>query len=287
MRDHGYVYELLRKLGLSEFGADTGEFLLLKPLRIVAVLLAAAVAARLGERASRRLLRSVRQRAPLLARSPRAERRADTVGEAFASLWRGAVWGVAFLVVLDEVGVNLAPLLTGAGIAGLAVGFGAQSLVRDVLSGFFVLIEDQYGVGDTVTVGDTTGTVEDVSLRTTRLRAVDGTVWFVPNGDIRKVGNASLEWSRALVDVDVAASADVERVRQVVAEEAAAVASDHRWCSAVLEEPEVWGAQAMTADVTTVRLAVKAAPHDQPGLTRELRGRIAARLREEGLRGAA
>ncbi|HEV7888693.1 MAG TPA: mechanosensitive ion channel family protein, partial [Acidimicrobiales bacterium] len=213
---HGYIYDLLRKLGLSDFQASTGEFLLVKPVKIAIILLAALFVGRLAGRAVRRFVRSVHRRSPLLTNSPRAEQRAATVGDVLASITRGAIMSIAVLIVLSQVGVDLAPLIAGAGIAGIAIGFGAQSLVKDFLAGLFVLLEDQYGVGDTVVLADTTGTVEDVTLRITRLRSVDGTVWYVPNGEVRKVGNQSMEWNRALVDVLVPYDADLAKVQAAV-----------------------------------------------------------------------
>ena len=121
-------------------------------------------------------------------------------------------WSPPFLI-LGELGVDLAPLLAGAGVAGLAIGFGAQSLVKDVVSGIFILLEDQYAVGDIVDLGEATGVVEDVSLRTTRLRAVDGVVWYVPNGEILRVGNMSQHWSRSLLDIEVAYDTDLSRAK--------------------------------------------------------------------------
>lgn len=191
--EHGYLFELLRKLGLSEFAAETVSFLLVRPLKMAGIVVAAVVLSRLGGRFVRRFVRDFHTRASLLSGSARAEQRAGTISHALASLWRVVVWVVAGLLVLDQVGVNLAPLLAGAGIAGIAIGFGAQSLVRDYLSGMLILLEDQYGVGDSVNVGaNATGTVEDVNLRVTRVRSADGIVWFVPNGEIRTVGNASM-----------------------------------------------------------------------------------------------
>jgi small conductance mechanosensitive channel len=280
---HGYVYDLLRKLGLSAFQASTGEFLLVKPVKIAVILLVAMLIGRLATRSARRAVTSLHRRSPLLLTSPRAEQRAGTVGDVLASVFRGVIWAVAFLIVLDQVGVDLAPLLAGAGIAGIAVGFGAQSLVKDFLAGLFVLLEDQYGVGDTVTLGDTTGTVEDVTLRITRLRSVDGTVWYVPNGEVRKVGNASMEWSRAIVDVLVPYEADLEQVATAVKSAAADLAADPAWADDVLEEPEFWGVHATTADGRTVRLVAKAAPRRQAAVARELRGRITERFRTEGI----
>ena len=280
---HGYVYDLLRKLGLSDFQASTGEFLLVKPLKIAAILVIAVLLGRLGSKAVRRFVLGIHRRSPLLITSARAEQRAATVGDVMASILRGAIMSVAILIVLDQVGVDLAPLIAGAGIAGIAVGFGAQSLVKDFLAGLFVLLEDQYGVGDTVTLADTTGTVEDVTLRITRLRAVDGTVWYVPNGEVRKVGNSSMEWSRALVDVLVPYDADLEKVQAAATAAAADLAADPDWRDDLIDEPEYWGVHATSPDGRTVRLTAKAAPRRQAAVARELRGRITERFRIEGI----
>ena len=284
--EHGYVYELLRKLGLSEFQANTGEWLLVRPLKILVILLAALILGRIASRAICRAVKGIHSRSPLLLNSPRAEQRAATVGDALGSLARAVIWGIAILTVLSQVGVNLGPLLAGAGIAGIALGFGAQSLVKDFLAGLFILLEDQYGVGDTVNldpVNGPTGIVEDVTLRVTRVRAVDGTVWYVPNGEIRKVGNQSMEWARAVVDVLVPYDADMEKVKTAVVAAAAELAADPDWQDDVLEEPEYWGVHATSADGRVVRVVVKAAPKRQPAVARELRGRITERFRLEGI----
>ena len=283
--DHGYVYDLLRKLGLSDFGARTGEFLLVRPLKIALVLLVAMVLTRLAARTVRRAVISFRARAPMASSRVRAEQRASTLADVFASVVRSVVWVIAFFVILDELGINLAPLIAGAGIAGIAIGFGAQALVRDVISGLFVLLEDQYGMGDIVTIGDSSGTVEDVTLRMTRLRGVDGTVWFVPNGEVRRVGNSSMEWSRALIDVMVGYGTDLDRAKQEVLDEATSFASEPQWASAVLDQPEVWGVQAMEEKGVRLRLLVKTAPRQQYVVARELRTRLARRLADAGIVG--
>jgi small conductance mechanosensitive channel len=244
------------------------------------------VISRVGAKALRRGVRSVHGRTPSSATSVRADLRASTLGDVFASGLRAVVWTIATLMILEVVGLDLAPLLAGAGIAGIAIGFGAQSLVKDVISGVFILLEDQYGVGDVVTLGEgATGSVEDVTVRVTRVRATDGTVWFVPNGEIRQVGNSSMEWSRAVVDVPVPYDASLEVVRRVLAEEAEALAADADWETKLLEPPEVWGVQALDATTVTVRMVVKTAPREQYAVARELRGRVTARLRDEGIRG--
>ncbi len=283
--NHGYVYDLLRKLGLTDFGARTGEFLVLRPLKIILILVVASVLGRLAARTARKFVRTGYHRSPVRPQTPRAAQRGDTIGEVAASVVRGVVMAIALLMVLDQLGVNLAPLIAGAGIAGLAVGFGAQSLVKDVISGLFIIMEDQYGVGDVVTLGTASGTVEDVTLRVTRLRATDGTVWFVPNGEIREVGNTSMEWSRALIDVLISYDADVEAASAAILEEANTVAGDTAWRDAILEPPELWGVQAMDKDGITVRLVVKTAPRQQYAVARELRSRISRRLQRDGIKG--
>lgn len=191
--DTGYVYDLLRRRGLTDFAARTVEFMLVRPLRILLIVIAAALVARLGGRLIRRMVVSLRMGTPMRARSARSDQRARTIADAVANLWRVVVAIISALMILAELGVNLVPLLAGASIAGLAIGFAAQSLIRDYLSGLFILAEDQYGVGDVVTIGAATGTVEDVSLRLTRLRSADGSVWFVPNGEIRVLVNQSAD----------------------------------------------------------------------------------------------
>ncbi len=164
---------------------------------------------------------------------------ADVLGR----LANAVIWGIAILVVLGELGINLAPLIAGAGVLGIALGFGAQSLVRDFLSGFFMLVEDQFGVGDVIDVGGAvggpaggvSGTVEGVSLRTTRLRDVEGVVWHVPNGEIKRVGNKSQQWSRALLDIEVDRDTDVASAIRVIKETADAMWQEEGWRDAILD----------------------------------------------------
>ncbi len=280
--NHGYIYDLLQKLGLSDFGARTGEFLVVQVLKFVLVYVAAVILSRLGARWLRRSVRSIQLRTPLLASSPRAEQRAATIAEVLASLLRAIVWFVAVLIVLDQLGVNLAPLLAGAGIAGIAVGFGAQSLVKDVISGLFILVEDQYGVGDVVDLGDTAGTVEDVNLRVTRLRAVDGRVWFVPNGEIRRVGNSSMGWARAVVDMLVGHDVEMDTALAAIRDEADRMATEPAFVDKILEPPELWGVEAVGPDGVTVRVVLKTKPNEQQGIARELLQRCSARLQRDG-----
>ena len=163
-------------------------------------------------------------------------------------------------VILGELGVNLGPLIAGAGIAGVALGFGAQSLVKDFLSGIFMLVEDQYGVGDVIDVGEATGTVEAVTLRTTRIRDVEGTVWHVPNGEIDRVGNKSQQWARALLDVEVAYGTDIDEAQRVIKSVADGVAQDPEWSRPHPRGARGVGRRGAGADGIAIRLVVKTRP---------------------------
>lgn len=217
------------------------------------------------------------------ARAARRAQRARTIGSLFKSIISGVLMAVVITMVLSEVGVNIAPIIASAGIVGLALGFGAQTLVKDFLSGIFMLVEDQYGVGDVVDLGEASGTVEAVSLRVTRLRDVDGTVWYVRNGEILRVGNMSQNWARAVLDIRVAYDEDLVRAQQVLHEVARDMWQDEDYRGVIIEEPEVWGVQDLTADGVLIRVALKTAPIEQWGVARELRARIKARFDHEGI----
>jgi small-conductance mechanosensitive channel len=278
--------------------AELADFLIGKPLTIAAIVLGAWLVNRLVRRGMKGALRTlqsgaVQERigmfraatpAALLEtreHSMRAEQRMEALASVMRSLSSVVVYAVAVFMILGEVGIELAPLLAGAGIVGVALGFGSQTLVRDFLSGIFILIEDQFGVGDIVDLdGQTAGVVEAVSLRTTRLRSVDGTMWHVPNGEIRRVGNQSQHWSRALIDVEVAYHTDLDHAQAVIA----AVADEHALEDPdVLENPEVWGVEALGANGVVIRLVVKTRPSEQYRVSRELRRRIKAAFDREGI----
>jgi len=221
------------------------------------------------------------QHSPLA--SERRVQRARTMGTVLRSVSTGVVASVVVLMVLAEVGLNIGPLLASAGILGVALGFGAQSLVKDFLSGLFMIVEDQYGVGDVVDLGEATGTIEAVGLRVTRLRSVDGTVWYVPNGQIQRVGNQSQGWARAVLDIAVGYGEDVTRVQGLLAQVGHDLRADPDWAPLVMEEPEVWGVEALAADSVVVRLVVKTVPLEQWRVARELRRRIKAVFDAEGV----
>ena len=155
--------------------------------------------------------------------------------------------------------------------------------MKDFLSGLFMLVEDQYGVGDVIDVGDATGIVEEVTLRTTRLRDVTGTVWFFPNGEIRRVGNMSQQWARAVLDVEVAYDTDLDHAARVIKETADAVWQESREEATILEEPQVWGVQMLGASSVAIRLVVKTEPNEQWMAARVLNARLKKALDEAGI----
>jgi moderate conductance mechanosensitive channel len=207
--------------------------------------------------------------------SLRRAQRARALGAMAESIARAVIWTMAVITILGTTfGVNLGPLIAGAGIIGIAIGFGAQGLVRDVLAGVAMLAEDQFGVGDTIDVGDATGVVEGVSLRTTRVRDVTGTLWHVPNGEISRVGNMSQEWSRALLDIGVAYGTDIDLAAEIIGEVAGDMAQEPGHRETFLDEPEVWGVENLGDDSVDIRLVIKTQPGRQWAIARELRRRI-------------
>jgi len=259
--------------------ADIAGWLIGKPLTVLVLLVVAVIARWL-------LFRVIDRAVSSITSTPLAERRAlraRTMGSLLKSIATGVIFAIVLLMVLDEVGVSVAPLLAGAGIVGVAIGFGAQSLVKDFLSGIFMIFEDQYGVGDVVDLGEASGTIEAVGLRVTRLRDVNGTVWYVRNGEILRVGNMSQNWARTVLDMPVAYSADLEQVRRVLQEVAHELWEDEAFKGLIIEEPEVWGVESLTPDAVTVRVTLKTAPMEQWKVAREMRERIKDRFDREGI----
>jgi len=285
----------------NETAARVADWLATVPLRVFLIFLVAFIVNRLVRKAIVRFVSEVtdeeaqearlrlrkltpRTLQPTTTMQPlRAASRAQTIALVLKSTASIIIYTIAVITALAEVGINLAPLIAGAGIVGIALGFGAQSLVKDFLSGLFMLAEDQYGVGDVVDVGEAVGTVEVVNLRTTKLRAVDGTVWYVPNGEIRRVGNMSQQWARALLDVEVAYDTDLGKASQVVKEVADQLWQEDHWRTDILEEPEIWGIEALGASGIAIRLVVKTQPGQQWAVTRELNRRIKDRFDAEGI----
>lgn len=299
--NRGFVCERVYVWTENDGLATAADWLLDRPIRIAFILVAAWIVTRIVKRAIERFtkriasaqgssrLQKLREKGPVRALADeversRAEARAETLGHVLRSVAVALIWTFAAMVVLGEVGVNLGPLIAGAGIGGVALGFGAQSIVKDFLSGLFMLIEDHYGVGDIVDLGYATGTVEEVSLRSTTIRDVKGTVWHVPNGEIARVGNFSQIWSRALIDIEVAYGTDLRLAMGVIQRVANEFWEDPEWGGDELAEcPDVWGVQSLGASGIALRVAVKTEPSVQWSVERELRLRLKEAFDEAGI----
>jgi small conductance mechanosensitive channel len=281
---------------LPKFWHDHSRALIETPIRIVAIIVVAliirSILRRMIDRAVRpvsggtpRLLRPFRERlenstflesSGLL--SERRTQRAATLGSVLKSATSALIFVIAFLLVLSELAINLAPFIAGTSIVGVALGFGAQSIVKDFLAGMFMLLEDQYGVGDVIDFEKASGTVEAVGLRSTRLRDVNGTVWYVRNGEVVRVGNKSQGFAQVVLDIPIDAWADVDRASAAMAEVAGEMADQPEWSAVFLSTPEVQGVESMTRDETVIRLVAKVRPLEQWRTARELRRRIRDRL---------
>lgn len=222
-------------------------------------------------------LRGLRERgssASAAKAAARRQQRAQTIGSVLKSTVSIVLLVWVVLSVLNVFGVNIAPFIASAGVVGLAIGFGAQNLVRDFVTGVFMLLEDQYGVGDTVDLGEASGEVESVGLRITTVRDIDGTLWYVRNGEIARVGNMSQDYAVARIEVPVALSADLQQAERVALDAAREAVKDEAIAAKVLGEPEMLGVQTMSSDQVTLRLTIKTKPNAQWSVQRRLRREI-------------
>jgi small conductance mechanosensitive channel len=271
--------------------AQSANWLVAKPLQILLIVAVALILRLVAHRMIDRLTRDKRRERPERPERPeragrtrgqpwsplRSERRvqrAQTIGSVLKSFVSAVVLSVGLIMVLGELGLNLAPIIASAGIVGVAVGFGAQNLVKDFISGVFMLLEDQYGVGDVVDVGPATGTVEAVGLRITTVRDGSGTVWYVRNGEIARVGNSSQGHAIAVVDVPLAHTANLTTALEVLDTVAGSNGDGGPLSADVLEAPAVLGVQNLAVDVVTLRVTAKVRPGRQWAVQRELRRRI-------------
>ncbi len=193
------------------------------------------------------------------------------------------VWIIAVLTALDRIGINPTPSLTLLGLAAIAIGFGTQNLVRDIISGFYIVLEDQYVTGDTVQIAETTGRVEHLTLRRTVLRDARGALVTIANGDIRSVANLSRDWSQSFVDVGLAPEIALDKPMAALEAAASGLRGDASWSQALVDGPRVLGVQSYDRNATVVRLQVRTAPTRQDEVTRELRRRIQIEFQKQGI----
>ncbi|GAA4900174.1 small conductance mechanosensitive channel [Stackebrandtia albiflava] len=301
--DAGTACQLLWDMTGQAWLAESSDWLLVKPMRILIIVAVCLLVRGLVNRAIKRLtrprepgkvpaiLKPFRERIPnlmadtdaLALMGDRRRARASTIGSVLRSLVTWLVYAIMFMLILAEFNVNLGPLLASAGVVGLAIGFGAQALVKDVISGVFMIMEDQYGVGDLVDLGEASGTVEVVGLRVTTIRDMHGTLWYVRNGEIIRVGNRSQSWANVILDIPLASNVDIDAAGRVISEAVEGLDDDPAFGEAVLEAPDVQGVVDINVEATVFRVVVKADSGSQWALGRELRRRISHHLREAGI----
>lgn len=251
-------------------------------LRIGVVIIIALIVYRLLKIVIRRLLeREIAEEDPLVRRT--REQRTQTLASLLGNVALISIVIVVVLTLLEILLDDIGPILASFGILGLAISFGAQSLVKDVISGTFMLIEGQFGIGDVVRVSDVAGAVEKITLRTTVLRDHEGIVHIIPNGEITRVSNLTKSWSRAVLDIGVAYKEDVDRVIDVLRRLMAEVHADPEWGALLLEVPEVPGVQSLGDSAVVIRLSARTLPLKQWEVARELRRRIKKRFDQEGI----
>jgi moderate conductance mechanosensitive channel len=286
-----WLCETVYRITGSNGAADVADAVS-KPARILLILVVAFVAVWLARRLVQRLARRLKAvPVPDTASAARRNQRAETTAGVIRSVVTIGIWTIALITILGELGVDLAPLLAGAGVAGVALGFGAQTVVRDFLAGTFMLLEDQFGVGDVIDVGLPAGTntvyvagvVEAVSLRVTQVRDVEGTLWFVPNGQMQRVGNKSQQWSRAVLDLSFAPTTSLDRAREVIETVGRELREAPEWHQRIPTDPEVWGIEALAGDHVVVRVVVRTVPLAQWDVAREFRARLKTAFEGAGL----
>jgi small-conductance mechanosensitive channel len=290
---------LIDELKESRFIENWSDYFVARPLTILALLVLGVVLRWLAFRVINRVTTEAAEGAApgfwartkahqrLVEANPvaaaRRSQRAGAMGSLLKSIVTAVIGTIIGFMVIAELGYDIAPLIASAGIIGVALGFGAQSLVKDFLSGIFMILEDQYGVGDVIDMGEASGTVEAVGLRVTRLRDVNGTVWYVRNGEVLRVGNMSQNWSRSVLDITVAYHENLDRVRGVLRTVAHDLWEDAAFKGDIIEEPEVWGVERLDPDGVIVRVVLKTKPLAQWEVAREMRERIKERFDELGV----
>jgi small-conductance mechanosensitive channel len=261
------------------------------PIRIAAILLGTVIARWALLISVSRVLKQVengtngklaQSAARTVSQSPIAKarviQRAKTLASVMSNLITWSLLLFAVGAVLSELGVAVGALVASAGILGAALGFGAQSLVKDLINGLFIIFEDQFGVGDSVDLGEARGVIENVGLRVTQVRDVNGVLWYVRNGEIIRVGNQSQGWSRVILDIPLSYKVNIDKAREAILQAAQELVKDSNFAKRMLGQPEIWGIESVTADQVVMRLVQQVGPQDADEVARELRLRIKNKL---------
>ncbi|QWT22924.1 mechanosensitive ion channel family protein [Subtercola sp. PAMC28395] len=271
---------------MNEFWASVGDFyttfqhLINIVLIILGALIARWILLRSVDRVVKRVVTGVKKKHDAentqeLPASPvaavRVVQRTRTMGSVLSNVITWSIVVFAFIMILGELQFQVTALVASAGVIGAALGFGAQNVIKDMLNGLFMVVEDQLGVGDVVDLGPATGVVEAVGIRVTTLRDVNGTLWFVRNGEILRVGNMSQGWARVIIDLAIPYDTDVDAVQARMLETANELALNPKWRSRILEKPEIWGLESISAEALVIRLVIKTRTNAKDDVARELR----------------
>lgn len=243
-------------------------------IKIIIILIAALIVVRFGriflEKAIRKLIKPDQ-----VVKDPGAEKkREDTLIKIFSSTFKAIIWAIAILMILPEFGIDISGIFLGAGIIGVAVGFGAQYVIRDFLAGLFIMLENQYRVGDVVQLAGVGGKVEDITLRRTMVRDLEGVVHYIPNGEIKVASNQSQEYSRVYLKIGVAYKESIDKVFEIINQTAQKMAQDEQWKRAIIETPKVLGVDEFSDSAVIVGVLGETIPLKQWEVSRELRKRI-------------
>ena len=253
-------------------------------LKIIGIIIATLLINRFGKIGIDKVIRSL-VKPPRNVVDPNEEiKRENTLISIFHGVIRVVVWAIAVLTILAEVGINITPLLAGAGVLGLAIGFGAQSLVSDMLAGLFIMMEDQYRVGDVVNIAGTGGSVQSINLRKTTLRDLDGIEHHIPNGEIKKASNLSKGFARINLNVGIAYDSDLEKVIKVVNQVGEVMANDPEWKDSIIKAPKFLRVNEFADSAIIIKILGDTKPLKQWGATGELRKRIKIAFDKEGIR---
>ena len=212
------------------------------------------------------------------------EQRTQTISTVLRSTGLVLIVSIASMMILRQLGVDIAPILAGAGIAGIALGFGAQALVKDILSGFFILLEDQFGVGDFIEAAGLSGTVERMSLRATWLRAISGTLQVIPNGEIRTVSNRNRGWARVIIDVRLPYDEDIDHAEELLSTLTKKIVEEEAYASIVRSEPSVLSVAELAESWVTLKILLMTSAGQQWAISRDLQKRIVKSFNQEGIR---
>lgn len=279
--------------GIGDYFSSHGEAIAAGAATIVAIFISALIIRKLTLTMINRVVERAATHAETkpgrflegsLLMGERRHQRTRALGAVLRSAASTTIMMIAMLMIISKLNISMTPILASVGVISAAIGFGARDVVTDLLSGIFMILEDQYGVGDTIDAGDAMGTVEDVGLRITQLRDVDGIVWYIRNGTVKRIGNLSQGHSRAVVDVPVAYTADTGRVREIMSTTAISLFNDPAWADRFgTDAPTVAGIESIDGDYVMMRVTVRTAPQKNFEVARELRMRLKTALDEAGI----